>query len=175
MSKGLLICMLMVTLRWVAMAQIPRTLQIGTTNGIVTLSTQTSPGAFFGQLQTTTNLSPPVVWSGTSSAILQAGVNSNFPAAEGSSFFRLLQQWPVFGFAIFYNLNLEIDPGGIGEIVIPSPASRPSHDKFDAPIALDFETRIHLNFNACRLFATMVPVQFLGFSAIGCRCCSGWR
>jgi hypothetical protein len=113
MSKGFLICLLVVTLRWVATAQIPRTLQIGATNGIVTLSTQTSPGTFFGQLQTTTNLSPPIVWSGTASTVLEAGVNSNFPAADGPVFFRLLQQWSVFGFAIFYNLNLEIDPGNI--------------------------------------------------------------
>lgn len=113
MSKGILIYLLMVTWCWVAPAQIPRTLQIGATNGIVTLSTQTSPGAFFAWLQTTTNLSPPIVWSQTRSALYQTGVNSNFPAAGGPVFFRLLQQWPVFEFAIFYNLNLEICPGGL--------------------------------------------------------------
>ncbi|HEY1716839.1 MAG TPA: hypothetical protein VGH42_00930, partial [Verrucomicrobiae bacterium] len=108
-----LIAVLLLLFGFTATAQIPRTLQIAVTNGTVTVSSQNSPGTFFGELETTTNLSPPIVWSGTPSPSLVSGVNSNFPVVGSQAFFRLLQVWPLFQFAIFYNVNMEIDPGNV--------------------------------------------------------------
>jgi hypothetical protein len=95
-----------------ATAQIPRTLQIAITNGMVTLSaTNSVSGYFLGQMETTTNLSPPIVWNGTRSANAESGESDSFPATNSQSFFRLVQYYPIFQFAIFYNLNMEIAPG----------------------------------------------------------------
>ena len=45
------------------------------------------------------------------------GIGSvNFPVTNSRQFFRLKQSWPVFAFDIFYNLNLEIDPGNLTPI-----------------------------------------------------------
>ena len=108
----ILITVLLVLFEFTATAQIPRTLQIGVTNGNVTLSSQNSPGTFLGWMETTTNLSPPVGWSATPlSPTPISGVDSNFPAAGSQAYFRLLQVWPLFEFAIFYNVNMEINFG----------------------------------------------------------------
>jgi hypothetical protein len=109
MKKGFSL-VLLVLLGFNATAQIPRTLQIGVTNGTVTVASQTSPGTFFGELETTTNLSQPTVWSGTTSPFLMSGVSSNYPATNSQAFFRLVQNYPIFEFAIFYNINMEFDP-----------------------------------------------------------------
>jgi hypothetical protein len=93
-----------------ATAQIPRTLQIAITNDTVTVSSQTSPGYFIGQFETTTNLSPPSVWT-VHSTNFEVGESGSFSVTNSQTFFRLWQDWPVFQFAIFYNLNMEIDPG----------------------------------------------------------------
>jgi hypothetical protein len=111
MKKGISL-VLLALLGFKATAQIPRTLQIGVTNGTATVSSQNSPSAlFFGVLETTTNLTPPIVWSGTTSPLLMSGVSSNFPATNSQTFFRLVQNYPIFEFAIFYNINMEFDPG----------------------------------------------------------------
>ena len=112
-AKGILIFLAVVLMRFLASAQIPRPLHIGVTNGVATVSSPTSPGYFFSQLETSTNLTPPMVWTGTLSPVMMPGVRSNFPATGSQSFFRLRQAWPVYEFAIFYNLNMEIDPGGV--------------------------------------------------------------
>ena len=113
MKKGFLLVAVLLGLSGLtAMAQIPRTLQIAITNGTVTVTSQNSPGYFFSDLETTANLSPPITWSGTiSSPVVETGVSSNFPATNPQAFFRLLQAWPLFQFAIFYNINMEIDFG----------------------------------------------------------------
>jgi hypothetical protein len=106
------IAVLLALFELTATAQIPRTLQIGITNGTATVSSQNSPGTFLGWLETTTNLSPPVVWSVMPlSQTLVSGVSNNFPVAGSQAYFRLLQSWPLFQFAIFYNVNLEFDSG----------------------------------------------------------------
>ncbi len=92
-----------------ATAQIPRTLQIGITNGVVAVASQTSPGYFIGQFETTTNFSPPVIWT-EDATNFEVGETDSFAATNSQAFFRLRQQWPVFEFAIFYNLNMEMDP-----------------------------------------------------------------
>jgi hypothetical protein len=93
-----------------ATAQIPVLLQIGITNGTVTVYSQTSPDYFIGQLETTTNLAAPIAWS-IGITNLESGEIDNFSITNSQIFFRLLQKYPLFQFAIFYNLNMEIDPG----------------------------------------------------------------
>jgi hypothetical protein len=117
MKNGFLLAAVLLVLSGLtATAQIPRTLQIAVTNGTATVASQNSPGAFFGELETTTNLSPPIVWSGTFSPLFMTGMSSDVPATNAQTFFRLAQRWPVFEFAIFYNINMEIDPGNITPI-----------------------------------------------------------
>ena len=97
---------------WTATAQIPVQLQIAVTNGIATVFSPTnSPGYFLAELETTTNLSPPVAWDITPSPYDVSYVSNSYPVLDSQRFFRLLQFYPVFQFAIFYNLNMEIDPG----------------------------------------------------------------
>jgi hypothetical protein len=64
-------------------------------------------------LQTATSLSSPVQWSGAAPTYYFVGGSVNFPVTNSQQFFRLKQSWPVFQFAVFYNLNLEIDPGAL--------------------------------------------------------------
>jgi hypothetical protein len=92
-------------------AQAP--LQIGITNGNATVSWPGSES--LNSLQTTTSLSPPVQWSGAGPVYYGFG-SVNFPMTNSQQFFRLEQSWPVFAFDIFYNLNLEIDPGNLTPI-----------------------------------------------------------
>jgi hypothetical protein len=92
-------------------AQAP--LQIGITNGNATVSWPSSGS--WNSLQTTTSLSPPVQWSGAGPMYYGIG-SANFPVTNSQQFFRLKQSWPVFAFYIFYNLNLEIDPGNLTPI-----------------------------------------------------------
>jgi hypothetical protein len=97
---------------WTATAQIPVQLQIAVTNGIATVFSPTnSPGYFLAELETTTNLSPPVAWDITPSPYDVAYISNSYPVLDSQRFFRLLQFYPVFQFEIFYNLNMEIDPG----------------------------------------------------------------
>ena len=89
-------------------AQAP--LQIAITNGYATVSWPNSQSLCY--LQTTTNLSPPIQWIQAGFTYFSGG-SVNFPVTNSQQFFRLKQSWPVFQFAVFYNLNLEIDPGNI--------------------------------------------------------------
>ena len=96
MKKWILIFVLATLASFAAFAQIPQTLQIGMTNGMVVLSTETSPGFFFGELETTTNLSPPIGWSGTIPYMLESNENDSIPATNLSTFYRLRQTYPKF-------------------------------------------------------------------------------
>ena len=89
-------------------AQAP--LQIAVTNGTVVVSLPTNSSNLYGlaQLETTTNLSPPIVW--TAGNWISGPVLFNSPATNSQQFFRFWQEFPVFEFAIFYNLNMEMDP-----------------------------------------------------------------
>ena len=89
-----------------SIAQAP--LQIGITNGTATVSCPNSEAYYY--LQTTTNLSPPVQWSQAAGQLSYPGGNLIFQVTNSQQFFRLKPSWPVFGFAIFYNLNMEMDP-----------------------------------------------------------------
>jgi hypothetical protein len=94
-----------------ATAQIPRSLQIAMTNGTVTVFSQNSPGYFIGQMETTTNLSPPIIWNGKQSPHTESGESDSFAVTNSESFFRFVQYYPIFQFPIFYNVNLEMASG----------------------------------------------------------------
>jgi hypothetical protein len=89
-------------------AQTP--LQIGITNGTATVSWPNSES--FNSMQTATSLLPPVQWSGASPMYYGVG-SASFPVTNSQQFFRLVQSWPIFQFAVFYNVNLEMDPGAV--------------------------------------------------------------
>ena len=116
MRKGFsLVAVLLVLSGLTTTAQIPRTLQIGVTNGTATIFSQNLPGYFVGELETTTNLSPPIVWHAINpndiATNLESGESDHFSVTNSESFFRLLQRWPVFEFGIFYNIDLDFSPG----------------------------------------------------------------
>ena len=107
-------------LRLSATAQIPARLQIASTNGNVTVSYASNLTAAlygFARFEATTNLSPPIVWS--NSGWSGGFVLFNSPATNSQEFFRFVQRYPVFQFAIFYNLNMEIAPGNVMTITGP--------------------------------------------------------
>jgi len=100
-----LIAVLLLLFRLVAAGQTSPTLQIVNTNENAALSWAGGSAPLFS-LQTTTNLSPPITWTDLASV---AGTgNTNVPIANPQQFFRLAQVLPIFQFAIFYNLDLEI-------------------------------------------------------------------
>ena len=100
-----------------------QTLQITNTNGIVTVSSFGPPGTYgIGQFETTTNLSPPIAWTEDSAQINFVpfgGILFSSPATNSQEFFRYLQYYPIFQFAIFYNLNMEIAFGNAENISGP--------------------------------------------------------
>src|ERR1035438_714233 len=89
-------------------AQVPSPLQIAITNGNATVSWPYTNS--FCSLQTTTNLSQPIQWSGAG-PMYYGSESVNFPLTSPQLFFRLAQVLPVFQFEIFYNLDLDISPG----------------------------------------------------------------
>jgi len=66
------------------------------------------PG-YYGMLtlQATTNLSPPVAWTDLPNAVTESGTTT-VTNAYPQQFFRVAPLLPIYQFAIFYNLNLEI-------------------------------------------------------------------
>jgi len=109
LRKAFLVFIIAALLQFAATAQTPPTLQITATNGGVTLSWSNAPQ--LSVLQTATNLSHPILWSNVS----DAEFTTNFTASTASprQFFRIAQVLPLFQFAIFYNVNMEIDPGNV--------------------------------------------------------------
>jgi len=103
-----LITFLQLLFRLMAAGQTPPTLQIVNTNGNAALSWAGGSDPLFS-LQTTTNLLSPITW--TDLALAAGTGNTTVPMANPQQFFRLAEVLPVFQFAIFYNLDLEIDPG----------------------------------------------------------------
>jgi hypothetical protein len=100
-----LIAVLLLLFRLVAAGQTSPTLQILNTNGNAALSWAGGSAPLF-YLQTTTNLLPPITWTDLSSV---AGTgNTSVPIDNSQQFFRLAQALPIFQFAIFYNMDLEI-------------------------------------------------------------------
>ncbi|MGA3284291.1 MAG: hypothetical protein ABSD57_07525 [Verrucomicrobiota bacterium] len=118
MKKGVpLIAVLLLLFRFVAAGQPSPALQIVNANGNAALSWTGGSVPLFS-LQTTTNLLPPIMWT---DLLPVAGTgNTNVPMANSQQFFRLAQVLPIFQFAIFYNLDLEVDPGGYLAINAPA-------------------------------------------------------
>jgi hypothetical protein len=110
------IFLIMMSLRFAATGQTPPTLQIAQTNGAAALSWSVGTFPVF-LLQGTTNLSPPILWNNLATAFGLGTIS--VPMTSSQQFFRLAQLTPIFQFAIFYNLNLEIQPGA--PIVISGP------------------------------------------------------
>jgi hypothetical protein len=108
MKKWFSFFLIVMSLRFVATAQIPPTLEIAETNGDAALSW--SVGTFLAfNLQGATNLSPPILWNNLATAFGSGTIS--VPMTNSQQFFRLAEVTPIFQFAIFYNLNLEIEPG----------------------------------------------------------------
>ncbi|MGD0744233.1 MAG: hypothetical protein ABSA45_03670 [Verrucomicrobiota bacterium] len=100
-----LIAVLLLLFRLSAAAQSSPTLQITNADGNAALSWNDASASIFS-LQTTTDLSHPITWTDLSWG---AGNGSaNVPMTNSQQFFRLAQVMPIFQFAIFYNLDLEI-------------------------------------------------------------------
>jgi len=91
--------------RLLAAGQSSPILQITNTNGNVALSWTGGSAPSFS-LQTTSDLSLPITW--TDLAPVAGTGNTNVPMDNAQQFYRLAQIMPVFQFAIFYNLDLEI-------------------------------------------------------------------
>ena len=115
MRKGLSFLLMLMLVRFAVVGQVlSPALQIAETNGVATVSwfnVQTLPLPTFS-LQTTTNLSPPVTWNNlplVTSAIGRG--TTNVALANPQQFFRFAQMLPIFQFAIFYNVNMELDFG----------------------------------------------------------------
>jgi hypothetical protein len=108
MRRGLLFFAVLMLVRFEATGQTPPTLQIAETNGAAALSWSLNSFPIF-ILQGTTNLSPPITW--TNLAAAYGTGSANVPMTNSQQFFRLAELIPIFQFAVFYNLNLEIQPG----------------------------------------------------------------
>jgi hypothetical protein len=118
MRKGLSVLLFLLLTRFVAVGQAPPTLQITSSNAFITLSWYNGSSSLYS-LQTTTNLSVPITWT-SMPFFFNSGIgNSYAPTASPQQFFRLAQMVPIFQFAIFYNLNMEIDPGSVMTIIGP--------------------------------------------------------
>jgi hypothetical protein len=94
-----------------AAAQFSAALQIAaTTNNQVVLSVSSNALPSLYNLQSATSLTPPIQWSSVS---VSWGLQSAVPVTGPQQFFRVLQSVPVFELAIFYNLDMEMNPGSI--------------------------------------------------------------
>jgi hypothetical protein len=112
MGKGLSFFLILMLMRFLVMGQTQPTLQIAESNGVAALSWSGGPAPFYS-LQATTNLLPPITWT-------NLGVSQgNVTMADSQQFFRLAPILPIFQFAIFYNLNMEIDPGAAMTVTGP--------------------------------------------------------
>jgi hypothetical protein len=108
MRKVFSFFVILMLVRFEAAGQTSPTLQIAETNGAAAVSWSVGPFPYY-LLQATTNLSPPITWSNQSFAFNTGTFNVTM--SNSQQFFRLAEITPIFQFAIFYNLNMEIQPG----------------------------------------------------------------
>lgn len=104
--------------RFMAVGQVAPTLQITPAQDYVTVSWYNSSPNFYS-LQSATNLSTPIIWADVPFTFNSDIGNAHVIMAGPQQFFRLAQQMPIYQFAIFYNLNMEIDPGATMTIIGP--------------------------------------------------------
>ena len=102
--------MFAILLNLTAEAQIAATLQIAKTNNQVALAWSSVVPALYN-LQSATNLASPIHWNGSSIRWGTAGGSTNFTPTDSIKFYRIVQSVPVFELAVFYNLDLEMNPG----------------------------------------------------------------
>jgi hypothetical protein len=110
MKKGFLIIVTAMLLQAAAMGQVTLPIPSQITNAIIVPASYPPGTAGFPSLQSSTNLLRPIFWQD------QPVTNSNggfvsVPNAYPQQFFRIGYLLPIFQFPIFYNVNLEIDPG----------------------------------------------------------------
>ena len=110
MRRVILIILFAMLLSRAADAQISATMKIAKTNNQVALSWSGDLSLYF--LQASTNLSRSNSWITIST---NWGINgpTNITVTRPQQFFRVVQYTPtpILGFAIFYNLDLEMNPG----------------------------------------------------------------
>ncbi|MGH7993840.1 MAG: hypothetical protein ACREDQ_10010, partial [Limisphaerales bacterium] len=119
--KKLFLLFLVATLlplsRLAVVAQSAPLLQITNNNGQMMLSWPATNAGFGYVLQLKMDLSPSNAWTGVPIPPALAGNRMTFDLpvvlsmANHQMFFRLVQQTPIFQFAIFYNMDMEICPG----------------------------------------------------------------
>ena len=116
MKKGLLVFTVAMLSQLVTVAQIAPLLRLTNSEGKAFLSWSGDTVPVYS-LQTTASLLHPIIWSPLSWAF-GSGV-TNIQATNAQQYFRFASATPVFQFEIFYNINLEIDPGNAMYIVGP--------------------------------------------------------
>lgn len=116
MKMGFVVLATATLIQTPAMAQSGPILQIASQNGNATVSWVGGSTSY--SLQATTNLLKPVTWTDQQRLVNPAGTQ-NMTAAGPQQFFRLAPIAGIFQFAIFYNVNLEIDPGAVMSIAGP--------------------------------------------------------
>src|SRR5215469_710503 len=109
MRLGLLVLSAVLLLQTAAMAQTSPTLQMTRSNGVVSISWSNATNIY--SLQKTSLPTHPVVW--TDQQWVSGTGTANITNAGSQAFFRLAPVTPLFQFAIFYNVNMEIDPGAV--------------------------------------------------------------
>ena len=95
----------------VADAQIAATLQIAGTSSNQVVVSWLSGVPSLATFQETTALANPIHWSNDFTGWINLNGSFVHPATGSQGFYRIVQSIPVFELAVFYNLDLEINPG----------------------------------------------------------------
>jgi hypothetical protein len=118
MRLGLVVLSAALLLQTAAMAQTSPKLQISNSNEVASISWSNGSANFYS-LQTTANpFFHPVIWADQQFGVSGAGTQ-NITNLGSQAFFRLAPLTPLFQYAIFYNVNMEIDPGAAMTITGP--------------------------------------------------------
>jgi hypothetical protein len=115
MRKRLSVLLVVTALALSSFAQDVTALQITTSNNAAMVSWSNVP--IYSFLQASTNLSHPILWNNQTDTEFMT--NFVMLTTNAQQFFRIAEALPLFQFAIFYNVNMEIDPGGTMKILGP--------------------------------------------------------
>ncbi len=110
MKKLVLIISFAVLANLTANSQISASMQIAKTNSQVALTWSSVVPALY-ILQSATNLANPIHWNDSLTVWGATGGTNNVTPTEPIKFYRIVQSIPVFELAVFYNLDLEMNPG----------------------------------------------------------------
>jgi hypothetical protein len=115
MRKRFSVLLVVTALALSSFAQDVPTLQIATSNNAAMVSWSNAP--IYSFLQASTNLSHPILWN--NQADTEFMTNFAMLTINSQQFFRIAEALPLFQFAIFYNVNMEIDPAATMKILGP--------------------------------------------------------